>query len=152
MTGVQTCALPISSKSGYKDFSAQVRVSKGDPRKTIDIDLEPTASRTRGARSPNLAKDLKDKLDKLPAVKAPVASRAATPAPIAAGNAVLNITSTPPSSIILNGRPLGMTPQMGVEVPGGQPQTLIFVHPKLGRRKAEQIVPAGKTKTVSIRF
>jgi hypothetical protein len=141
-----------ATKSGYKDFSTQVHVNKGDPRKTIEIDLEPAAARMRGARNPTLAKDLKDKLDKLPAVKPPAAARASAAPAVAAGNAVLDINSSPPSSVILNGRPLGMTPQMGVEVPGGQTQTLIFVHPKYGRRKAEHNVPAGKKKTVSIRF
>src|SRR6185369_9181004 len=65
---------------------------------------------------------------------------------------LLNISSVPPSQIILNGRPLGSTPKTAVVVPGDSLQTIVFVHPKMGRRRAQKFVPAGKERTVSIRF
>jgi len=37
-------------------------------------------------------------------------------------------------------------------VPGDSLQTIVFVHPKMGRRRAQKFVPAGKERTVSIRF
>jgi serine/threonine-protein kinase len=133
-----------ASKPGFKDYKTQINVAPGETSKHITVDLEPAGggrSRPRShARAAAAATNAR-------------AARATAPA-VAASTApgLLNINSTPPSSVILNGRPLGMTPRVGIEVPGNSMQTVIFVHPTMGRRRAQQIVPAGKTKTIAIRF
>ena len=88
-----------------------------------------------------------------PAAAAAPKAAATAPAQLAdSTQGLLNISSVPPSQIILNGRPLGSTPKTGISVPGDSLQTIVFVHPKMGRRRAQKFVPAGKERTVSIRF
>jgi serine/threonine-protein kinase len=130
-----------ASKPGYEDFSMDVQVEEGESEKLIEVSLTPLdgaspprRSRPKAARKPSAAK----------------AAPAATSADATQG--LLNISSVPPSQIILNGRPLGSTPKMGIAVPGDSLQTIVFVHPKMGRRRAQKFVPAGKQRTVSIRF
>jgi hypothetical protein len=131
-----------ASKPGFKDYKAQVKIAPGEASKHLIIDLEPQGSSRPRQRVPSRA------ATGATAKPKPTATAAAT----STAPGILNISSTPASSVILNGRPLGMTPRTGIEVPGNSMQTVIFVHPTMGRRRAQQIVPAGQTKTISIRF
>ena len=70
---------------------------------------------------------------------------------VAKGKATLNLNSIPVSNVILNGKPLGPTPKIGVQVPPG-PQTVVFVHPDLGRKVMSGTVAAGETKTFMARL
>ncbi len=79
------------------------------------------------------------------------AAKVETPAPQPAAQATLNINSIPRSNVVLDGRPLGMTPQLGVSVSPGA-HTVVFVHPELGRKVAGASVQAGATSTVAVRF
>jgi serine/threonine-protein kinase len=132
-----------ASKPGFKDYKAQIKIAPGEASKHLIVDLEPLQSGRARQRAPSRAATAP-----APAKPKPTANAAAS----STAPGVLNINSTPPSSVILNGRPLGMTPRTGIEVPGNSMQTVIFVHPTMGRRRAQQIVPAGQTKTISIRF
>lgn len=134
-----------ASKPGFKDYKALVKIAPGEASKHLIIDLEPQGSNRTRQRTPSRAAT---GATAAPAKPKPTSTAAAT----STTSGVLNINSTPPSSVILNGRPLGMTPRTGIEVPGNSMQTVIFVHPTMGRRRAQQIVPAGQTKTISIRF
>jgi hypothetical protein len=127
-----------ATKAGYEDYTLDVQVDEGETEKLIEIALTPLEG-ANAARRP----------------KAKSARKAATAKASSSGDAtqgVLNISSVPPSQIILNGRPLGTTPKAGITVPGDSLQTIVFVHPKMGRRRAQKFVPAGKERTVSIRF
>jgi serine/threonine-protein kinase len=131
-----------ASKPGYEDFSMDVQVEEGESEKLIEVSLSPLDGTTPPRRS------------RPKAARKPSSAAKAAPA-AASGDAtqgLLNISSVPPSQIILNGRPLGSTPKMGIAVPGDSLQTIVFVHPKMGRRRAQKFVPAGKQRTVSIRF
>lgn len=81
---------------------------------------------------------------------APVASAAAPMAPIEA-NATLNINSIPVSKVVLDGRPLGSTPKVGVSVSPGT-HTVVFVHPVHGKKTVSITVKAGETKAVPMKF
>ena len=87
---------------------------------------------------------------------APARSRAA-PAPAmaaaapATGNATLEITSTPPSAVVVNGRPMGTTPLHNVHVGAGK-QVVLFVHPSLGRKVASANVAPGGRATIGVKF
>jgi len=131
-----------ATKPGYEDLALDVEIAEGETEKLIEVSLQPLEGGARKARPAKVARK--------PATK---------PAPTTASTALadstqglLNISSTPPSQIILNGRPLGSTPKTGITVPGDSLQTIVFVHPKMGRRRAQKFVPAGKERTVSIRF
>lgn len=67
-----------------------------------------------------------------------------------AGAAMLNINSIPVSTVLLDGRPLGTTPKIGVHVPPGS-HTVTFVN-GTDRKTSSVLVTAGQTKTVAIRF
>jgi hypothetical protein len=82
-----------------------------------------------------------------------LASRAATPAAAAVSNepGKLNLSSTPPSNVVLDGRPLGVTPRSGIKVKPGA-HSVVFIHPKHGRKTARANVKPGGTSNVSVRF
>jgi PEGA domain-containing protein len=130
-----------ATKPGFKDYKTQIKIAPGEASKHLIVDLEPLQGNRARQRSASR-----------PATGAPPKPKATAASSTSTASGLLNINSTPPSSVILNGKPLGTTPRIGVEVPGNSMQTVIFVHPTMGRRRAQQIVPAGQTKTISIRF
>lgn len=62
----------------------------------------------------------------------------------------LNVTSSPPANVLLDGRPLGQAPRL-VQVPPGK-HTVLFIHPLYGRRALSVHVSAGQTTTASADF
>jgi serine/threonine-protein kinase len=82
----------------------------------------------------------------------PSARPTSTPASAPAqGNGTLNINSIPVSKVILDGRPLGNTPRVGLSVPPGT-HTVVFVHPEKGRQTVSISVKPGETKTAAVKF
>lgn len=73
-----------------------------------------------------------------------------TPPP-ATGNGTLNINSIPVSKIIVNGKPMGSTPKVGVSIPAGS-YTVVFIHPEKGKKTASGTIKAGETKTAAVKF
>lgn len=69
----------------------------------------------------------------------------------ATGNGTLNINSIPVSKVVLDGRPLGSTPKVGISVPAGS-HTVVFIHPEKGRKSVSVTVKAGETKTAAVKF
>lgn len=65
------------------------------------------------------------------------------------GTATLNMHSVPVSEVVLDGKPLGSTPKMGVPVAPGS-HSITFVHPDLGRQTATLTVKAGETRTITV--
>jgi hypothetical protein len=63
----------------------------------------------------------------------------------------LNLSSNPPSNVVLDGRPLGITPRAGIRVKPGAHQ-VVFIHPKHGRKSARANVKPGAVSNVSVRF
>jgi hypothetical protein len=90
--------------------------------------------------------------------RAKTASRAAPAAAVAARPAAaakpaqgrLTVNSIPPSSVVIDGAPLGRTPQTKTVAPGSH--SVVFIHPTLGRRVQSATVPPGGAKTVVARF
>ena len=82
----------------------------------------------------------------------PTSGVPALPAPgaVAGPTGSLNITSIPPSNIVLDGRPLGKAPRVVDVAPG--PHTVVFVHPTLGRQSVSVRVTAGKSASASADF
>jgi serine/threonine-protein kinase len=66
------------------------------------------------------------------------------------GAATLNINSIPVSNIILDGRPVGPTPKVGVRVSAGL-HTVVFFK-GTDRKNVSVTVSAGQTRTVAVRF
>ncbi|WP_437922644.1 PEGA domain-containing protein [Sorangium sp. So ce291] len=150
----------VATKKGYQDFSQAVSFEDGQAEKTIRIALdevskpEPVAAAADPAPAPAPAAPRADpapaapKAD--PVAAAPKADAPAAPA-AAAGAATLNINSIPVSKVVLDGRPLGSTPKVGVSVPAGS-HTVTFIHPDLGKKSVTVSVKAGETKTAAVKF
>jgi serine/threonine-protein kinase len=78
---------------------------------------------------------------------------AAAAAPVAAaggGTCTLNINSIPPSRIALDGRPMGLTPKIGVSVNAGT-HTVMFVGDTTKKTQTASC-KAGEQKTVAVRL
>jgi hypothetical protein len=139
-----------ASKAGYEDLTLEVKVAPGETEKLIDVALSPLDGKQAGGDGNAAPKKARAAKAARKAVAKPATTANTQLADSTQG--LLNISSVPPSQIILNGRPLGSTPKTGITVPGDSLQTIVFVHPKMGRRRAQKFVPAGKERTVSIRF
>lgn len=78
-----------------------------------------------------------------------------SPAPSAlaiAGRGVLNLTSTPPALVSVDGRSRGTTPVMGIDLAAG-PHSVQFKSPLLDERVPAQVtLGAGQTRTVHADF
>jgi serine/threonine-protein kinase len=67
-----------------------------------------------------------------------------------ASTAKLNLNAIPRATVLLDGRPIGSTPKLGVEVSAGS-HTVIFISGEL-RKSTAVTVEAGETKTVALRL
>jgi hypothetical protein len=149
----------VASKTGYSTYKRTISFNDGVAEKTFEITMvegseEPSAGQAPAAPVAAAAPrgGVARRTAGRTAAPAPVAAAAAPAAdPEVKGKAVLNLNSIPVSNVILNGRPLGATPKIGVQVPPG-PQTVVFVHPELGRKVMSGTVAAGETKTFNARL
>ncbi|MDF3067322.1 MAG: hypothetical protein K0R38_2923 [Polyangiaceae bacterium] len=62
----------------------------------------------------------------------------------------INVASTPPANIVLDGRPIGMSPRV-VRVPVGS-HTVVLIHPLYGRRSLNVRVRPGATTSAAAEF
>lgn len=158
-----------ASKTGLPDYKQPVTFDDGQAEKTFTVTVEPKAAATPEPKAPEppTAATPEPKAATPPATPAPAhvshstptpappaapkpATPAATPAPkppaAAAGEAFLNINSIPPSSVVLDGKPLGNTPKVKVPVSAGA-HTVLFVNADEGLKKSVTVtVGAGETK------
>jgi hypothetical protein len=134
--------------------AAQRAVSVGgNEDRTLHFELVPQNGATAGATT-------SVSIDELPAESAVTgdapetrtepAQRQAAPAPVAARPGVLNLGSTPRASVVVDGRPLGLTPQRVRVSPG--PHSVLFVHPELGRASRSINVASGGNHTVAVQL
>lgn len=128
-----------ASRSGFEDLSFDLDFGN-EAEKTFVVQLSETPKAAAPAAAP-----------RTPATQAKAATPKATAKASGGGTCKLNINSIPVSNVILNGRPLGGTPKLGVSVPAGS-HTVIFVHPELGRKSTRASCSAGETKTVAMRL
>lgn len=135
----------VARKSGFVEFEKRIELSADSPEQTVVVALEESSSDTSApSRSSSSA-----------STSAAAPSRASTSAPSSSasstGQGTLNINSIPISNVILDGKPLGSTPKMGIKVKPG-PHTVVFVHPQHGRKSQSVNVAAGQTAVAVVRF
>lgn len=133
----------VATRTGFEDFKQDITFQDGKAEETFVVEMyekgkkpppkPPTGGQvaTGGGEKPTTGGGEK-----------PTA---------AAGTGTLNINSIPVSNVILDGRPLGTTPKVGLSVPAG-PHTVVFVHPEHGRKTRGVTVPAGGSITAAVRF
>jgi len=170
----------VASKKGYVDYQAPLKFDAGMAERTFKIDLykpgqspgsegsssgtsvedlttEVAAPRVASAaavaaapRSTKKAGFLAGMGDTTPAAPTKTAATPTKTAP-AAGQGTLNVNSIPVSNVIVDGRPMGSTPKMGLAVSAGT-HTVVFVHPEHGRKVVTVTVAAGQAATAATRF
>jgi serine/threonine-protein kinase len=78
----------------------------------------------------------------------PASTAASEPA---GGEGFLNVNSIPASLVVLDGKPIGSTPKVHVQVAAG-PHTVVFTNSELGVMKEVSVtVGAGETKVATAR-
>jgi serine/threonine-protein kinase len=63
----------------------------------------------------------------------------------------LNLNSIPASNVVVDGRPLGQTPQVSEKLAAGS-HSVVFIHPERGRRAQSVVLAPGARRTVAVRF
>ena len=143
-----------ATKDGHDDYREAISFDDGQAEKTFTVSLAPKGTAAKAA-APTIA--FAPAAPKEPAAPAPQAAAhppattkdEPTPkkeAPAATGEAVLKINSLPASSIVLDGKPIGVTPQAHVVVTPGT-HTIMFVNSEQSLKKTITVdVKAGETK------
>ncbi|MCC6555202.1 MAG: PEGA domain-containing protein, partial [Polyangiaceae bacterium] len=139
----------VASKKGFDDFTEALTFDDGQAEKTIRIELAETGKAPPATATPGPAPGPGPG----PTAAAPPKSggEPATPPAAGGGAATLNINSIPVSKVVLDGRPLGSTPKVGVSVPPGS-HTVTFIPPDLGKKSITVTAKAGETKTAAVKF
>ncbi len=131
----------VATRKGYEDYKQDITFEDGKAERTFTIDMVEKGSSSAPSQAHATSSHV--------ATTSHQETHTATPAP--AGQGKLNINSIPVSSVILDGRPLGTTPKVGVSVSPGS-HTVVFVHPEYGRKVRSVSVSAGGTATAAVRF
>ena len=127
----------IAKRRGYSTFEEPITFEDGQAEKTIEIVLSERPAEPanlRRARAPGETADEPTPPAEVEAVSA----------------ALLQLTSTPPSNVLLDGKPLGTTPLRDVSVEPGT-HRVIFIHGAERKPKTVEVAP-GSNQTVSVSF
>ena len=125
-----------ASKRSFRDFDEELRFDANVPERSLTITLSP--------------RDAKDERAASVPIAAALAAAPTAPAPAAVGSGTLSINSIPITSVLLDGRPVGSTPQKLTLDSGAH--SIVFVHPTLGRKERNVRVTPGKTAVAAVRF
>jgi hypothetical protein len=136
----------IASRDGYLDFVEEIEFPPGKAERTFTVALE---SNGEAGEATLEAEAEPAKAASTPSGRSRSSAGAASSS-AGAAKGTLNITSSPSAMVILDGRPIGKTPRMGVKVSPGA-HSIVFVSDK-GRKRATTKVAAGASKTVNVRF
>jgi hypothetical protein len=142
----------VASKKGFSDYKQNIEFEDGQAERTFVVELGGSSAAEPAPAEPapeNKHTAAPTTTPSKPVAPAVVAEKPAPSAP--SGKGTLNINSIPVSNVILDGKPLGQTPKVGVSVSPGA-HTVIFVHPEHGRKAKSVTVEAGKTAAAIVRF
>ncbi|HEY8079160.1 MAG TPA: carboxypeptidase regulatory-like domain-containing protein [Labilithrix sp.] len=148
-----------AKKDGFDDFVKPISFDDGIAEKTIDVTLSPKGSRAPQPQAQLAAPPAFAPARQQPVAKAdppaqkdtsadPAPAKPAAPAGTGAGggDSFLNINSLPASTVVLDGKPLGPTPRVHVQVSPGS-HTIMFVNAEQSLKKSISVtVGAGETK------
>jgi serine/threonine-protein kinase len=142
----------VATKKGFSDYKQSIEFEDGQAERTFVVELGSPSEAVESEKKDEEKSVAHVAPPKGPApVKPPVEKPEAPKPVVASGKGTLNINSIPVSNVILDGKPLGQTPRVGVSVTPG-PHTVIFVHSEHGRKAKSVNVEAGKTATAAVRF
>jgi serine/threonine-protein kinase len=139
----------VATKTGYEEFKQDISFQDGKAEETFVIDLYEKGKKPAPAPASGGKTAAGGALpEKTPKETPPSGDKGGKDT---GAQGTLNMNSIPVSNVILDGRPLGTTPKVGVSVPAGK-HTVIFVHAELGRKSSVVNVPAGGNATAAVRF
>ena len=142
----------VATRKGFSDFEEKVAFEDGQAERTFVVSLSPASSGGSSAGSEAPAPVAPSGPARTPSSSgAATIAKEVAPKAAATGNGTLNINAIPASNVLLDGRPMGLTPKMGVSVAPG-PHTVMFVNADHGRKSKGVTVEAGKTQTVVVKF
>jgi len=145
----------VATKKGFSDFKQSIEFEDGQAERTFVVELGGSSSATETLPEKEDTKPDTSTSNKHQSSSSSGTTRpppAAVEKPVASsGKGTININSIPVSNVILDGKPLGATPKVGVSATPG-PHTIIFVHPEHGRKAKSVTVEAGKTVSAVVRF
>jgi hypothetical protein len=145
-----------AQRPGYRDYSAEISFDEAELEKVVQVEFAPVAAASLPLvqRSPSapllppaaaqLAKPNQDSGGETLVRVKPGAGAALD------GSASLSVNSIPISTVIVDGRPQGLTPKVLSVTPGVH--SVVFLHPSLGRRSLGVDVSAGTTAVAAVRF
>ena len=140
----------VATKKGFGDYEQRVAFEDGQAERTFVVNLSSGSSGSIETPAPapvgNAAPAPRPAGGTSSPAPAAVASK-----PAASGNGTINMNAIPVSNVLLDGKPMGQTPRMGVSVPAGS-HTVVFVNAEHGRKAKTINVEAGKSATVVVRF
>lgn len=142
----------VATKKGFDELKKDISFDDGQAVKSIRVELtetgkEPVASANLPGPGPGPSPTASTTNTPVP-----TASTTASAAPTAAsGGCSVNINSIPVSKVVLDGRPLGSTPKVGISVPCGS-HTVTFIHPEKGRKSVTVTANPGKPATAATKF
>jgi hypothetical protein len=120
-----------------------------EPEKAPPRFAPPRSAARPQAPAPKKETAKKEKAEK--AEKAEKEEAAAEEPKKAAGTGTININSLPSSKAVLDGRPVGNTPVVGIPVDAGV-HTVTFIHPKYGKASVSVKVAPGQSALAAHRF
>ncbi|MET0795606.1 MAG: PEGA domain-containing protein, partial [Polyangiaceae bacterium] len=143
----------VATKKGFGDFEQRVAFEDGQAERTFVVNLTAGSGASSGASeapAPTPNTNTAPPVSRPPVTSAPTPATPAAPKP-ASGNGTISMNAIPVSNVLLDGKPMGQTPRMGVSVAPG-PHTVVFVNSEHGRKAKTVTVEAGKSATVVVRF
>jgi len=141
----------VATKKGFSDFEEKVAFEDGQAERTFVVNLSSAGSSSSGSEASAPATPAPGPARVPSSSGAAAIAAAVAPKAAATGNGTLNINAIPVSNVLLDGRPMGQTPKMGVSVAPGS-HTVMFVNSEHGRKSKSVTVEAGKTQTVVVKF
>jgi serine/threonine-protein kinase len=140
----------LAQKPGFSDYNQPISFADGQAEKTFDVELNPKGGGggTATAFNPAPAQHSTPSTPKTPKAPANDNSDSSSASASSGGDATLNINSFPASAVVLDGKPLGQTPQLKISVPAGD-HTVTFINSDQNLKKTVKVtVSAGDTKPV----
>lgn len=125
-----------ASKAGFTDYSQPISFTDGQAEKTFDVTLAPKSAAPYTAPAGGTHTTSKPK-------------SGSSSGETTGGEGLLNINSFPAAAVVLDGKPLGQTPQLKISVSSGTEHTVTFINSDQGLKKTMKVtVGAGETKPV----
>ena len=136
-----------ATKDGMDPYNEKIAFEDGNAEKTYNVTLQPksvAAKTTPAGDAPKVAKTSSTPKESSDGDDSPKPKKVSSAE--ATGETALKINSLPASSIVLDGKPIGVTPQAHVTVTPGS-HTVMFVNSEESLKKTITVeVKAGETK------